>query len=136
MYCDACLPRYQEDQVSAFSKAGRVKLTELRAAGKDPSKGGQAKAKRGSKNSQHMQVQAAWEAEHGGDADPETFEREILPLHQNVSLGRLAKATGLSEQYCSLIRRGKYVPHRRHWDPLSRLPSTSLNDPVDLTDAI
>lgn len=37
---------------------------------------------------------------------------------QDVSLGMMAKATGLSEQYCSLIRRGEYVPHPRHWASL------------------
>lgn len=114
MYCDDCLPTYKEAQATAFSEAGRGKLAELRAAGKDPSRGGQAKAKRGRKNSQHMQDQAAWEAEHGTEADPEVFRREILPHLQKVSLGRMAKATGLSEQYCSLIRRGLYVPHPRH----------------------
>jgi len=121
MYCDACLPTYKETQAIAFSDAGRVKLVELRAAGRDPSKGGQAKAKRGGKNRQHMRDQAAWEAEHGMEADPEVFRREILPPLQGVSLGMMAKATGLSQQYCSLIRRGKYVPHQRHWAALARL---------------
>jgi hypothetical protein len=65
-----------------------------------------------------MQDQAAWEVEHGTDADPEVFRHEILPQLQEVSLGRMAKATGLSEQYCSLIRRGLYVPHQRHWTTL------------------
>lgn len=57
-----------------------------------------------------MQDQAAWEAEHGTDADPEALRREILPHLQGVSLSRMAKATGLSEQYCSLIRRGLTLP--------------------------
>lgn len=115
MYCDACLAHYKETQATAFSEAGRVKLAELRAGGKDPSKAGEAKEKRGRKNRQHMQDQAAWEAEHGMEADPEVFRREILPELQGVSLGVMAKATGLSEQYCALIRRGEYVPHGRHW---------------------
>lgn len=88
------------------------------ATGTDPSKGGQAKAKRGGKNRQHMQEQAAREAEHGVEADPDEFRREILSLLQGLSLGAMAKATGLSEQYCSLIRRGLYVPHQRHWQVL------------------
>lgn len=96
-------------------------MAELRAAGKDPSRGGQAKVRRGQKNQQHMREQAAWEAEHGGEAQPQVFEREILPMLKDVSLAAMARATGLSEQYCSLIRRGKYVPHARHWTMLKVL---------------
>jgi hypothetical protein len=33
----------------------------------------------------------------------------------------MAKATGLSEGYCSLVRRGLKVPHRRHWAVLAEL---------------
>lgn len=68
-----------------------------------------------------MREQAAWEAEHGTDMDLEVFRQEILPQLQEVSLGVLATATGLSEQYCSLIRRGLYVPHRRHWPNLATI---------------
>jgi len=39
----------------------------------------------------------------------------ILPLIQDVPLSRLQHATGLSLRYVSLIRRGKRVPHPRHW---------------------
>lgn len=118
MYCDDCLPSYQQAHVTAFSAAGRAMLAELRAAGRDPSRGGEARKKRGQKNSQHMKDQAAWEAEHGIEADPEVFRREIRPQLQEVSLGVMAKATGLSEQYCSLIRSGLKVPHARHWSAL------------------
>lgn len=55
VYCDACLLGYQEVQevqVGAFREAGRMKLAEARAAGRDPSKVGKAKVKRGRKNSQ------------------------------------------------------------------------------------
>lgn len=120
-YCDECFPSYQQAHATAFSAAGQTKMAQLRAAGRDPSKGGRAKEKRGRKNSQHMKVQAAWEAENGTGADPEVFRREILPHLQDMSLGMLAKATGLSEQYCSLIRRGLYVPHPRHWETFRNL---------------
>ncbi|MGI8485125.1 MAG: hypothetical protein ACR2OU_12780 [Thermomicrobiales bacterium] len=60
---------------------------------------------------QRLKDQHAWEAEHGNDADPDRFAREILPVIQDVSLTELANATGLSVQYCGLIRRGLKVPH-------------------------
>lgn len=62
-----------------------------------------------------------WEEEHGAGADPAVFKQEILPRLQGVALSTMAKASGLSEQYCSLIRRVRYVPHQRHWNSLTEL---------------
>ncbi len=121
-YCDECLPAYRDERAASFSDAGRRRMAELRAAGKDPSKGGEAAKRRGAKNSQWMKDQAAWESVYGSKTYPEVFLREILPHLQGVSLGVMAKATALSEQYCSQIRRGQYVPHQRHWMALSKLP--------------
>ncbi len=33
----------------------------------------------------------------------------------------MAEATGLTCAYCSMIRRGLYVPHPRHWGVLREL---------------
>ncbi|MDP9369369.1 MAG: hypothetical protein M3Q03_14030 [Chloroflexota bacterium] len=64
-----------------------------------------------------------WERGRGDadQGDAEVFRREVLPKLQGVPLGVMAKATGLSEGYCSFIRRGEKVPHRRHWASLARL---------------
>lgn len=120
-YCDECLPVYQQKQAASFGEAGRAKMAELRAAGRDPSQTREAKKHRGAKISQRLKEQKTWEAEHGREADPQMFVREILPSLQGVSLGAMANATGLSPQYCSLIRRGLKVPHQRHWRVLGRL---------------
>lgn len=115
-YCDDCRPEVEATQVAEFSAAGRAKLAALRATGQDPSRGGEAGQKRAATTSQRKRELAAWEAEHGDvQVDEAVFRTEILPQLQAVSLGTLAKATGLSVQYCSLVRRGLKVPHPRHW---------------------
>ncbi len=76
---------------------------------------------RGEKVALAQQAFLQWDTEHGGEADPEIFRREILSELEHVSLGAMAGATGLSEGYCSFIRRGIKISHRRHWDALSRL---------------
>lgn len=119
-YCDDCLPAFQDKHAETFSAAGRSKMVELRAAGKDPSKGGRNAEIRATKIKQRREDQRAWEAEHGDNADSELFKREILPAIQNISLTELARLTGLSVQYCGLIRRGLKVPHQRHWETLRR----------------
>lgn len=58
-----------------------------------------------------------------GDADglpPDCdFRRDIPPGLQAHSVAALARATGLTPGYCSFVRRGLRVPHRRHWETLS-----------------
>jgi CRISPR-associated protein Cas1 len=120
-YCDECLPIAKERSLAAFSESGRSRLTEMRAMGREPSKGGEARRKLGEKNSQHMKDQAVWDAEDQSEAVPEVFRREILPGLQAVSLSTMASATGLSEGYCSFVRRGIKVPHLRHWPILMQI---------------
>jgi hypothetical protein len=60
----------------------------------------------------------SWDDQHGKLVDLSAFQRDILPLIQNVPLGRLQRATGLSLRYVSLIRRGERTPHPRHWQAL------------------
>jgi len=69
---------------------------------------------RAAKLKERWAAQRAWDDEEG-EADPEVFRREILPQLQGVSLTRLSEVSGLSVQYCGLIRRGLKVPHPRHW---------------------
>ena len=52
---------------------------------------------------------------------PEEFTRMILPGLAAVSVRAMAAATGLSHPYCSMIKRGIYVPHPRHWGALRSL---------------
>ena len=52
---------------------------------------------------------------HGKVVDLSAFQRDILPLIQEIPLSRLQRATGLSLRYVSLIRRGERTPHPRHW---------------------
>jgi hypothetical protein len=56
-----------------------------------------------------------WDETHGKLVDLSGFERDILPLIQEIPLSRLQRATGLSLRYVSLIRRGERTPHPRHW---------------------
>jgi hypothetical protein len=53
--------------------------------------------------------------------DPAVFEREIQPKLKTVSLLETMRATGLSQTYCGMIRRGVRIPHPRHWEALCEL---------------
>jgi hypothetical protein len=58
-YCDECRHEVQAAQVAEFSAAGRAKLAALRAAGNDPSRGGQAGQKRATTTSKRKAELAA-----------------------------------------------------------------------------
>ncbi len=120
-YCDQCLPGRMEDAVDAFLEAGPAALARLRDAGTDPAHGGVAARKRGARNAAHVAAAALWDETDGPPPDRDIFQRDILPGLLGVPLRAMAIATGLSEGYCSFVRRGQKVPHRRHWETLARL---------------
>jgi hypothetical protein len=123
-YCDDCLPEYREAQAASYAEAGRAKLREMRASGIDPSQTGEAATKRRDTMKQRRREEAKWDEAHPDvEVDEEVFRSEILPGLQGVPLSTLAAATGLSQQYCSLIRRGLKMPHSRHWQSLRELTS-------------
>ncbi|MDQ3692168.1 MAG: hypothetical protein M3464_00875 [Chloroflexota bacterium] len=102
--------------------ASTAAVAKLRAEGRDPTHGGEAKRKRGEKSAMRRAEERAWDREHGNTpADPETFTRDILPGLAAVPLRAMVEATGLGKSFCSLIRSGRSVPHRRHWPALQAL---------------
>ena len=66
-------------------------------------------------------AEAEWETEHPKALDPDFFAREIRPQLADVTLAAIVRATGLSQPYCAMIRRGERVPHPRHWEALRAL---------------
>lgn len=56
------------------------------------------------------------------------YAQRIAPAIANIPTKALRAAAGFSEAYVSLIKRGHYVPHRRHWPALLQLIDAA--DPV------
>jgi hypothetical protein len=86
---------------------------------RDPGHAPEANRKVGRAHARRRVEEIGWDAEHDRP-DPARFAVEILPMIRGISLNRLARATGLSIQYCGLVRRGIRTPHPRHWRRLSR----------------
>ncbi len=135
-YCDDCLPQRHREQAESFQKAGPTAMRRLMAEGRDPSHGGQAGRKRGASIATRNRETAEWNRSHPGRPDPEQFKRNILPRLEGVPLQKIMKATGLSLYYCSLIRRGLYVPHPRHWSKLAELIKQSVPKQMMLESSI
>jgi hypothetical protein len=89
-----------------------------KAADGDPTHGATAAARRAETNVARKRQAREWEERHGKLVDFSAFQRDILPLIQDIPLSQLQRATGLSLRYVSLIRRGERTPHPRHWQAL------------------
>jgi hypothetical protein len=120
MYCDECVKKVRKEKLPILLAAGSSAIARLAAEGRDPAHGGEAARKRGASNVRRMREADAWNRAHSEHPDPEQFKREILPRLQSASLREIMKVTGLSLRYCSLIRRGLYTPHPRHWEALRK----------------
>ncbi len=126
-YCDDCLPEQRREQVASFQKAGPAALRRLMAEGRDPSHGGETARKRGTSIAKRNREASEWDRSHPGRPDAGQFKRDIVPRLEGVPLQKITKATGLSLYYCSLIRRGLYVPHPRHWAALKSVATRSVH---------
>jgi len=100
----------------------------LRSENIDPAHGGEAAKKRGQSNRARSKERKAWDATHSPEELEQErlrFKSEILPAIAGFSIHEIAKVTGLSLRYASLIRSG-YVPHPVHYPRLQKLiPSLS-----------
>ena len=91
---DDCLPWFQQDRYQAFVEARQVSLRKRRP-GQDPSHGGTAGQKRANSQIRRQRELQEWKASNGDQpADPAVFEREILPLLQNMPPSLIVRATG------------------------------------------
>lgn len=128
-YCDDCLPHYQREQYAeAFQGSGIAAIEHRKAAGRDPTHGDRAAARRANTNITRKREAREWDEQHGKLVDLSAFQRDILPLIQDVPLSSLQRATGLSLRYVSLIRRGERTPHPRHWATLLSAPASNAHD--------
>ena len=123
IYCLACAEGSKLDWIPELSDLATEHLATARLNGNDPAHGGTAAAKRGEANKRRQQEIQEWESV-SERPPPEVFTLDILPRLSAVTAGEMARATGLSRPYCSMIKRGAYVPHPKHWEALATLVTT------------
>jgi hypothetical protein len=125
-YCNECFPERRADIVANFATIGPAALARRRAVGTDPAHTEEARRKQGIQAAENVRAIADWERANGmGNIDLD-FELDVLAGIRTTPLSSLMSATGLSVRYCSLIRRGLKIPHRRHWRALAALSAAPV----------
>jgi CRISPR-associated endonuclease Cas1 len=123
-HCNECLPDRRAELGTKWVAEKLEVLAQLREEGRDPAHTEAADRKRAERMMAQHAAAKTWEAAASGDENALDFVRDVLPRLQEMPLGRMAAATGLSPGYCSFVRRGLKVPHRRHWSRLAALAGT------------
>src|SRR6266508_1560024 len=120
-YCDECIDDARRSEFDRARVQATTALDALRRQGSDPAHGGDAGTKRATSLARRRAQAEAFQRMAGELPARETFIRDILPGLAAASIRAMAEATGLTRAYCSMIRRGRYVPHPRHWEALQNL---------------
>jgi len=124
--CGPCWDLAKPAVVSTNLSAAHRALRQARAEGEDPTHRAQARLSRSLSTRRTFQADAAWNLAHPDAArDVDRYRAEILPRITALPLSEMVQTTGLSRASCSLIRSGKTVPHRRHWEALAVFGETA-----------
>ncbi|MFN0153438.1 MAG: CRISPR-associated endonuclease Cas1 [Gaiella sp.] len=127
VYCPPCEALFRQEQKAQAGSPTPIEGARARK-GTDTSHGAEAAERRAATNIARKRAVREWDQEYGKLIDLSVFERDVLPLIQNVPLSRLQRATGLSLRYVSQIRRGEKTPHPRHW---AAIETTTAAVPAD-----
>jgi len=111
-HCPACSAALSSERLKELAVVGRVAAQTSKA-----------QARRADTQHRNALAQKAWaESAHSRQAiDEETYWAQIQPALAGVKQSAIASALGVSKSYAADIRRGKRVPHPRHWGMLAEL---------------
>ena len=110
-YCRTCSVAAAADHMTKISAAGREKTLEPRA-----------QAFRAESQRRHATAKKAWDpASHPSWLNEEAYRQKIQPVLIGISTSRIATTLGVSWAYASNVRKGKSLPHPRHWQTLAEL---------------
>jgi hypothetical protein len=81
-----------------------------------------AQAQRSATKRRHDAETKAWDpASHPAWLTEQAYSQKIEPLLAKVKTASIASALGVTWAYAAEIRKGKRLPHPRHWQKLAEL---------------
>jgi CRISPR-associated endonuclease Cas1 len=110
-YCADCVKEVSAARMIQIAKNGRV-----------ASRSQQAQGLRSESRRRHATAQSKWRAKDLPAWLTEEFYRDsIRPKLRALSTSKIASALGISIAYAVDVRKGRRVPHQRHWQTLGEL---------------
>jgi hypothetical protein len=110
-HCRKCAPTIWRENILKASKIGRQSTH-------NPA----AQAKRAETQRRQSAALKVWNpANLPAWLDENFYRQKIQPYLGGVKVPAIQSAISVSEPYALGIRRGRYIPHPRHWEKLSRL---------------
>jgi CRISPR-associated endonuclease Cas1 len=110
-YCRGCVPTVSRENVLKAAELGRLNTH-------NP----QAQARRAETQRRQNAGRKAWNpANKPNWLDEEFFLNKIRPRLGTIQVPMIQTALSVSEPYALGIRRGRYIPHPRHWIKLAQL---------------
>jgi hypothetical protein len=89
----------------------------------------QAQELRAETQRQHARAKAGWNpSDLPAWLNKNAYIREIQPQLKKITLSTLASTLGISIPYAVDVRKGRRVPHPRHWKKLSVLVNALPGD--------
>jgi CRISPR-associated endonuclease Cas1 len=110
-YCPSCNLTIAREGMIEAAKLGRI-------LGHGP----EARARQAEKQRRHAAEVKKWEQLHKLNwLTEEVYRAKILPCLSTITVPAISSALGISGPYAAHVRRGKHIPHPRHWQALARL---------------
>jgi CRISPR-associated endonuclease Cas1 len=107
----------------------REKLVELAKQGRVAALSSGAQAKRSETQRRHEAAKRVWRTTTQISwPDNKLYLEQIWPRLANASISTLASTLGVCESYAADIRKGRHIPHPRHWALLAQLVRIDLEN--------
>jgi CRISPR-associated endonuclease Cas1 len=122
-YCASCVVGVSREGLIEAAKLGRIATHTL-----------EAETLRAKTQRKHAAAIAAWQpSELPQWLNEEAYWKKIQPALAGIPISTIASALDISEPYATNIRKGRRLPHRRHWQALAQLIDDSPNDQKKVT---
>ena len=116
-HCPDCSLKNSTASLIAGARLGRV-------IGHSPL----SEARRRESKQRHDLARNNWSpSDHPSWLTEDFYSKEIQPRLKSSTLSKIALALGVSIPYASDIRKGRRIPHPRHWRSLADLGGAELN---------
>jgi CRISPR-associated endonuclease Cas1 len=127
--CGAAIKRGQTYCLSCAVDVSRQGMIEAAKLGRIATHTLEAETLRAKTQRKHAAALAAWKSSDLPDwLNEEAYRAKVQPALVGMTVPAIATALGISEPYATDIRRGRRVPHPRHWQILARLVGASLDE--------